>query len=269
MKNIAFIINPISGGRRNSNHLEAYIAATFPSTVDYKISLHYTTSAGNATVAAQNFVANNMDVVVAVGGDGTVNEVASALVNTNVILGILPSGSGNGFARHLGIPFNVRQALMLIKEGVVQRVDYGVLNEKPFFCTAGVGFDALISDKFAQTNMRGFLAYGHHIVREFLTYKPQRYKLTIDGKTFSRKAFLITFANAAQWGYNAYIAPEASMTDGMLDVVVLSKVPFWGAPNIGLQLFVKRINRLQFVEVFKCSQITVERQKEDSVHLDG
>jgi YegS/Rv2252/BmrU family lipid kinase len=207
--------------------------------------------------------------VAAVGGDGTVNEVARALVNSNTALGIVPYGSGNGLARHLGIPISMRQSLELLKTATPHSVDYGLVNEVPFFCTAGIGFDALVGNRYAAAGTRGIATYMQKVLSEIATYKPEEYAITIDGKTIRRSAFLVTFANASQWGYNAYIAPAASLSDGMLDVVVVGKFPLLRAPEMGVQLLVKQIDKLHFVETFRCRAATLRRDREGYVHFDG
>ncbi len=268
MKSIAFIVNPISGAKKKRN-LPLQIREFFSRSTGYNVTLYRTRCAGDATFAAQKFAEQKFDFVVAVGGDGTVNEVARGLIGSDTALGIVPFGSGNGLARHLGIPMGTKSALEYITKAKPKHADYGLINDIPFFCTAGVGFDALVGDKFAKAGTRGFITYLQQILREYITYKPEKYTITIDGKTITRRAFLVTFANASQWGNNAYIAPEASLSDGMLDVVVVSKFSILDTPEISLQLFIKRVDKLHFVEIFKCKSATVTRSKEGHIHFDG
>ncbi|MDR1416465.1 MAG: YegS/Rv2252/BmrU family lipid kinase [Prevotellaceae bacterium] len=266
--NIAFILNPTSGARRRRD-LPLLIRRFFSYSKGFRVAFYRTKFAGDATVMAKKFVSENYDIVVAVGGDGTVNEVAQALINTNTALGIVPVGSGNGLARHLRIPMNPSKALKLIATTKTCRADHGVMNGMPFFCTAGIGFDALIGAMFAQASSRGFAAYMRQIWREFMSYRPEEYDLTIDGKIIHRKAFLITFANASQWGNNAYIAPAASVRDGVLDVVVLSEFPFYRVPEIGIRLFTRQIDKLRYVEIFRCNSASVDRTHSGYAHYDG
>ncbi|MDR3329322.1 MAG: diacylglycerol kinase family lipid kinase [Prevotellaceae bacterium] len=268
MKRIAFILNPVSGTKQK-RRLPLLIRRYFSYAQGYVVAFYRTKCAGDATVVAKRFVAEGYDVVVAIGGDGTVNEVAQALAGSGAALGIVPIGSGNGLARHLHIPMRPRRALKFIREAQARQVDYGLINGTPFFCTAGVGFDALIGNRFAQAGSRGVGTYVRKILREYIFYKPSYYDLTIDGATIRRKAFLITFANASQWGNNAYIAPAASISDGMLDVVVLSEFPLYKTPEVGLQLFTKRIDKLRYVEIFKCRSAVVRCARESYVHFDG
>jgi YegS/Rv2252/BmrU family lipid kinase len=266
--NIAFILNPVSGAKQKRK-IPLLIRRFFTYGKGFRVTFYRTKAAGDATVMAKKFADENYDIVVAIGGDGTVNEVAQALVNTNTALGIVPVGSGNGLARHLHIPMNPCKALRHIATAKTCRADYGLMNGIPFFCTAGVGFDALIGNRFAQANSRGFATYLRKILREFVLYKPEEYNLTIDGKAMRRKAFLITFANASQWGNNAYIAPTASVSDGLLDVVVLSKFPLYRAPNIGLRLFTRQIDKLRYIEIFRCRSAAVDRVNSGYIHYDG
>ena len=268
MKRIAFIVNPISGGRKKRT-LPLLIREFFSRASGYEVALYRTKCAGDAAVAAKKFADEGYNIVVATGGDGTVNEVARGLVGSPAALGVVPFGSGNGFARHLGISLKPREALESIRYAAPRCADYGLINGIPFFCTAGVGFDALVGNKFAEAGTRGIATYMQKILSEVFTYKPEKYTITIDGKSIQRNAFLVTFANASQWGYNAHIAPTASLADGMLDVVVVSKFPLLYAPKAGVQLLVKQIDKSHFVEIFKCRTAQLKREREGYIHFDG
>jgi YegS/Rv2252/BmrU family lipid kinase len=268
LTNIAFIQNPASGAKQRWD-FPLLIRRFFTREGGFRVTFHRTRFAGDATAVAGQLSAEGCDVVVAIGGDGTVNEVARALVNTNTALGIVPAGSGNGLARHLRIPMSACKALELIATAKACRMDYGLINGVPFFCTAGVGFDALIGNMFAQSGSRGFASYLRQILKAFISYAPEPYALAVDGETIRREAFLITFANASQWGNNACIAPAASVSDGLMDVVVVGKFPLYRAPEIGVRLFTRQIDRLPFVEIFRCRAATVERTRSGYVHYDG
>ncbi|MDR0710854.1 MAG: YegS/Rv2252/BmrU family lipid kinase [Prevotellaceae bacterium] len=268
MKNIAFIQNPVSGARQRQD-LPLLIRRFFTSNKGFRGTFYRTRFAGDATVMAKKFVADGYDAVVAIGGDGTVNEVAQALVGSNTALGIVPVGSGNGLARHLHIPMNPCKALELISTAKTSTMDYGTMNGIPFFCTAGLGFDALIGNLFARAASRGLATYVRQILKAFISYKPEHYDLTIDGSAIHRKAFLITFANASQWGNNAYIAPAANVSDGLMDVVVVSEFLFYHAPTIAVMLFTRQIDKLHFVEIFRCRTATVDRAHSGYIHYDG
>ena len=174
-RSILFIVNPISGTRDKGAVQKDIETLTDASQFDYRIA--FTEYAGHASVLAREAVENGFDIVVAVGGDGTVNEVARSLVHTPTALGIIPCGSGNGLARHLQIPLDARKAMQIINRATISSLDYGTINAMPFFCTCGVGFDAFVSLKFATGKKRGLLSYIENTLREGLSYKPETYTI--------------------------------------------------------------------------------------------
>lgn len=264
---IAYIINPVSG-TTDKCAVADYIEKTSEKHgVDS--SIYFTRSSGDATEQARHFAGEGYWKVVAVGGDGTVNETAKGLLNTNTALGIVPLGSGNGLARHLKIPLNYQRAIDITLHGKIIQADHGLLNDRPFFCTAGSGFDAHVGHRFSKAGTRGFATYAQTSLVEYFKYTSQNYKITLDGRTFSRRAFLVTFANASQWGYNAYIAPNASLSDGMLDMVIISPFPIIQAPIMGLRVFTKNIYQSRNIEIFRFKEAIVEREKSGYVHIDG
>ena len=267
MKKITFILNPISG-----TISKAGVPELIDNTIDkdiYDYQLVFTERAGHATEIAAAEVAKGTDIVVAVGGDGTVNEVGRALVHTNTALAILPCGSGNGLARHLMLPMNLKKSIETINKGVIHDLDYGVINGIPFFCTCGIGFDAFVSMKFAEAGKRGPITYVENVLREGLRYKPETYTITDESGTKMRKAFLISCANASQYGNNAYIAPHASMADGILDIIIMEPFDMFDAPQISMDLFSKTIENNSKIKMLKSSRILVKRQKEGYIHYDG
>jgi diacylglycerol kinase (ATP) len=267
-KEIIFIINPIAGTRSKLN-LPALIKANFDTSIFGEPDIVYTEYGGHATVLAKEAVQTGYKRVIAVGGDGTVNEIASALVNTGVALGILPLGSGNGLARHLKIPLNIPRAIQLINNSKVKVVDSCRLNDKYFFCTAGVGFDAHIGTVFSTLPTRGFKSYVQATLREFFSYCPHTYHLNGAVEQISRKAFLITFANASQYGNNAYIAPQADIADGLIDVCILHPFPKFLALPIGLKLFKRNIHKSPYMETFRTKSIVLKERSTNCIHLDG
>lgn len=270
MQRIIFIINPISG-TKNKDTVEAAVERHIDrERFDFRIV--YTEYAGHAAELARAATDDHVDIVVAVGGDGTVNEVARSLVHTSTALGIIPCGSGNGLARHLHIPLDPVAAVKLINRGVIRRLDYGRINGQPFFCTCGVGFDAFISMKFAEAGKRGLATYMEKTLIEGLNYRPETYRLTIDGdegKTEQYNAFLIACANASQYGNNAYIAPHASMEDGLLDVTILEPFNVLEAPTIVMQLFSKTLSKNSHVKTFQTKRLRIERTQTGAAHCDG
>lgn len=264
---VRFIINPISGMGKGID-----LPSEINRVIDRDVlipEILLTTKPGDACELTQRAINDGIKYVIAVGGDGTVNEVARELVNTNTALGIIPKGSGNGLARHLGISMSSSKALRVINKRNVIKTDYGTLNGTPFFCTAGIGFDALVGNKFAQLDSRGFTNYLKTIILEYFTYKPTPYQIKLNNQVIEKEAFLITIANASQWGNNAFIAPTASVQDGKFNVTIMSPFPMILAPTIGIQLLTKQITHSHFVETFEVDQIEIKRPKPDCVHVDG
>ena len=267
MEKTVFIINPIAGSRKQRDIKEKILKLTnhsFPETCFFE-----TGKQGEATIIVKEKVKEGIKRFVAVGGDGTVNEVAQGLVNTEAALGIIPTGSGNGLARHLGIPLNLPGAIDLLRNAHPETIDYGILNGTPFFCTAGIGFDAMIGHEFSHLKKRGFFSYLRLILARFMSYTPQKYIIRIDGSEITRELFLITFANSSQYGNRASIAPKASIKDGLMDVTMLSPFPFYKALNIGIRLLTKTIDSSNYVEIVKCRKVSVEMESSGHVHFDG
>ncbi|MDR1583768.1 MAG: diacylglycerol kinase family lipid kinase [Prevotellaceae bacterium] len=266
-EHISYIINPISGITDKKIIADHIIKTTDTNRFDFEI--YYTKCVNDGFRQAKEYADNGFSRVIAVGGDGTVNEVARGLLGSDAALGIIPSGSGNGFARHLKISLNYQKANQIAQNGEIISSDHGTLNDKPFFCTAGIGFDAQVGQRFAQTGRRGFVSYAQASFMEYLHYSPQNYKITIDGKTFSRRAFLITCANTSQWGYNAYIAPNASLNDGLIDLVIISPFSFVVAPIISLRVFTKSLYNSENIEIYRAREVIIERDKTGYIHVDG
>ena len=208
--------------------------------------------------------------VVAVGGDGTVNEVAAGILHSQTALGIIPFGSGNGLARHLGIPVNTTAAVQLLNglDNTIT-IDGALANGRPFFCTAGLGFDAHVGKLFAGGNTRGFGSYVRIALQEFVNFSPQRYAIEVDGRKFRRKCFVVTLANAGQYGNNAYISPEADIQDGLLDLCLMRPFPPLMALPMGLRLFQRTMHQSQYMEILRGQHIIISCSKSDSMHLDG
>lgn len=266
-KSIAFIVNPISGTQDKESILELIRKHLDAEKFDYQVAR--TQYAGHAFSLAKAFVEEGRDAVVAIGGDGTVNEIARALVHTPVALGVIPCGSGNGLARHLRIPMEPVGAIKVLNRFDVECLDYGKINDVPFFCTCGVGFDAFVSYKFAHSEKRGMLTYVENALLEGLKYKPDTYEIEIEGETVKYKAFLIACANASQYGNNAYIAPRASMSDGLMDVTIMEPFTVLEAPQIAIQLFNRTLSQNDKIKTFRCKNIHIHRNHPGVVHFDG
>lgn len=267
MKNLAFIINPISG-TLNKRRIPKIIDKLLDHE-QWMPDIVFTEYKGHAIELARHYAALGFNAVVAVGGDGTVNEVASGLRGTNTALGVIPIGSGNGFARHMGTPLRITNAIEALNHSTPVRCDYGLANDHPFFVTCGTGFDASISEAFQKAGARGLRTYVEQIVRHIFTYQPQQYSIKGEGIDLEGKAFLVTFANCNQWGNAAVIAPKASIQDGLLDVVICSPFPLILAPGLALSLFTKTIDQGMHVSSLKTREVTLHRDAPAPFHLDG
>ena len=266
-KKIIFILNPISGTLS-----KAGIPGLIEERLDkekFDCRIAETKYAGHATELAQQAARQGIDIVVAVGGDGTVNEVGRALVNTKTAMGILPCGSGNGLARHLNLPMNLKKCIDILNDCDIHTLDYGLINRHPFFCTCGMGFDAFISMKFAEAGKRGPITYMQKILEEGLSYQPETYEIEDEEGTRRYKAFLVSAANASQYGNNAYIAPQASMSDGLLDIIIMEPFDLIEAPQVAIELFNKTLDKNLKIKTFRASHIHIHRKSEGIIHYDG
>jgi len=266
-KRIIFIVNPISGTQSKDEIPQMIREQLNPERFEYAI--RYTEYRGNASEIARQCAAEGVDVVVAVGGDGTVNEVARSLVHTHTALAVIPCGSGNGLARHLCIPMDIRKAIDIINICQIEPFDYGVINDLPFFCTCGMGFDAFISLKFAEAGKRGPITYVENVLKEGLKYRPETYEIVDDSGTVYHKAFLIACANASQYGNNAYIAPGATMKDGEMDVIIMEPFDALEAPQIAADLFMKTLGNNSKIKTFRTKSIHIHRKQPGAIHYDG
>ena len=267
MKKLIFIVNPISGTQ--SKELILNLLDEKIDKEKYTWDVVYTKRAGHAIEIAAQAAEMKTDVVVAIGGDGTINEIGRSLVHTETALGIIPCGSGNGLARHLHIPMEPKKALEIINDGICDIIDYGKINGTDFFCTCGVGFDAFVSLKFANAGKRGLLTYLEKTLQESLTYQPETYELETEDGTYKYKAFLIACGSASQYGNNAYIAPQATLTDGLLDVTILEPFTVLDVPSLAFQLFNKTIDQNSRIKTFRCKNLRIHRSKPGVIHFDG
>ncbi len=267
MTTIRFIINPISGTAGKAKIPEAIDMYLDKSKFSYDIV--ETQYAGHATELSRQAAEEGINIVVAVGGDGTVNEVAQSLTGTGSALAIIPCGSGNGLARHLFIPLNIKKSIEIINQCVIHDLDYCLIDGHKFFCTCGLGFDAFISFKFAESGKRGLISYVQQVLETGLKYRPQTYELTTEEDAKEYKAMLVTCANASQYGNNAYIAPQASMRDGLLDVVIIEPFNIMEIPQIVIDMFSKTLNKSSRIKTFRTRHLHVHRSSEGPIHYDG
>ena len=266
-KKILFLINPKSG--TGGKHSVPRLVRSFIDKEKYDVLIKETRYVAHACELAKEAVADGVDVVVAVGGDGTVNEVARSLIGSSVALGIIPCGSGNGLARHLGIPLDCKKAVEFLNNAVPVAVDYGKINGSPFFCTCGIGFDALVSSSFARGTRRGLWGYMNQTLTDWLNYEPEVYEIESESFKKDYKAFLIACGNAAQYGNNAYISPNASMRDGLLSVTILEPFPATDVPLILGQLFGRTLTRNGHIKTFEAKWLKIKRKAAGPVHFDG
>lgn len=264
---IVFILNPISGTASKAGI--PHLIDTILDKTKFDYSIAETQRAGHASELARKAVMSGTDIVVAVGGDGTVNEVARALTDTPTALGIIPCGSGNGLARHLMLPMNVKGAIEVLNQCEIHDLDYGTINGMPFFCTCGMGFDAFISMKFALSGKRGPITYVENVLKEGLKYKPETYVIEDETGTEQHRAFLISVANASQYGNDAYIAPQASMRDGLMDIIIMEPFDMFEAAQVSIDMFNKTIDKNSKIKTFRSKHIVIHRSEPGVIHYDG
>lgn len=266
-RKLYFVINPISGTHRKDNlreKIEQYIDKEY---FDY--DFFYTEYPLHAREICENAVRNKVDIVVAVGGDGTINEVVNGIHGSEILLGILPFGSGNGLARHLKIPFNLRDAIELINKGHFQKIDTISVNDRIFVNVAGIGFDAMVAKKFSKSSKRGFLSYFKIVSKEYNYYRPKKYLLIIDGQQIVTKALMIVFANSDQFGYNTSIAPDAKIDDGLMDICIVKKVPALQVPFLLQLVFLKQFDKTKYIDIIRTNEVIVKRKRNKVVNIDG
>lgn len=209
------------------------------------------------------------DVVYAVGGDGTVHETAKRLIGSELALGVLPIGSGNGFARHVGLPIEPAASLAACSSGRVSTIDTAVVNDQPFLGVMGVGFDAMVAERFASSNVRGLETYVREGLRAFTAFRAEEYEVTVDGETLRRAASVVAVANSGQYGNDARIAPLASLQDGLLDVVIIADTKLIDAAFLLARLFNGTLHRASGVTTVQTTEVVIRRRSAGPAHLDG
>lgn len=267
MRKALLIINPISG-TRSKQGLAQFVTEKLEKH-GISVICRETTAKGDAFRWAGEAAQEGYEMVISAGGDGTVNEIANALSFTNCALGILPFGSGNGLARSLGIPQDLQGALKLIESGHTLTCDRGIVNDHPFYCTFGVGFDAAVSEKFASMKKRGRITYIRSAFREFLNYQSEAYAIVINDKVITEKALLIAVCNAPQYGNNAYIGPKAKLTDGLLDITVVHADNPFHTLLMSMDMLTGMLDKNRSIGTFRVPSLSIMRSKEGPVHLDG
>jgi len=266
-KHIVFIVNPKSGVERQKEISRAVTAH-----LDSQLYTHEILNseyAKHGTQLAKEAAAKGAYAVVAVGGDGSVNDIAHGLAGTDTILGIIPKGSGNGMARTMGIPLDVAAAVQLINRGKVSAIDVGYANEQLFVSNAGVAFDALISKKFAKSKKRGLMVYSWLVTKYLWLYKTWNFDITIDGKKLQENAFMVNVANGTQFGYNFRIAPMALYDDGILDIIIIRKFPKILGGLIAFRAMTGTIAQSPYVQHHTGKEITISHPSLSLMQTDG
>ncbi len=264
---VCLIINPVSGNESKKNIPEEVAMA-----IDQKkndLIIRVTGYPLHASEIAREAVKEGYKSVIVAGGDGTVNEAARELINTSTTLGIIPLGSGNGLARDLGIPIDAEKALEIVLREHRRPIDYGIANGHIFFCTCGFGFDAFISDRFAEDRRRGPLGYVRNVLESVVDFKSDEYELTHDEGTIRERAFILTCANASQYGNEAHIAPGASLDDGKMNVSILKPLNALEIPQTTLQLFTRNIDKNSKMTTLVTQRLHIKRSRSGMMHVDG
>lgn len=264
---IAFIVNPVSGTGKQRNivrQIEEYLDHD-----KYDATILYTSYAHHAVRIAQEVVDEGFPNLVAVGGDGSINDCVQNVIGSDVNFGIIPLGSGNGLARHLKIPLKIKDAIQVINRQNTMGIDTVSINNRIYVSIAGIGFDAQVAREFAFSSIRGFQTYFRIIFQTYPFYEPITYRLEVDGEEMSKKALFISFANSNQFGYNTEVAPKAQLDDGLLDICIVKKVPlpmvFWTAQL----LFTKQFEKSMYVQTIQAKDIKVFNNQGGWVNVDG
>ncbi|NPA67121.1 MAG: diacylglycerol kinase family lipid kinase [Chlorobi bacterium] len=265
-KKILFVINPVSGTGKQKK-LEKIISSKIDKN-KFETDIKYTEYAGHAIKISED-AAGKYDAVIIAGGDGSVNEAAQSLINTGTALGIIPAGSGNGFARHLKLPLKPEKAIETINNCNIKTIDTAELNRKPFVNIAGVGFDADMGYAFANIKKRGFSGYAKVILSSLNKIKGKHYKIIVNEKEISGRFFIIAFANGSQYGLNAKISPFSDISDGKAEIVAVKHFPFILTPFLALRLFTGSIHKSKYTRIFRANKLTIVNDKKIFAHIDG
>jgi diacylglycerol kinase (ATP) len=264
------IINPISGGA--SPRVARARRQLAPAIVDHSgapVEVLLTEGVGHARELAQAAVQRGARLVLAWGGDGTINEIASALAFDRTALGIVPAGSGNGLARELGVDWRAERAIADAMQASPRPIDLGDIDGHLFANLAGIGFDAYIASQFATASRRGFIGYAGITARALRSYRPQHYTVTIDGVESAHRAVLVTIANSAQFGNNARIAPGARVDDGELDLVVFEERSRLATVCQLPRLFNGTVERAPGCTIRRIRAVTIASDRPMTYHVDG
>lgn len=265
-KNILFVVNKYAGIGYPSD-LERSIKSICDKGSS-SCAIEFTQRKGHAIELAKEASARGFNQVIAVGGDGTINEVARGLFQTGIPMGIVPRGSGNGLARHLGIALKISDAIHQIFDSRILPMDVFKVNGKLSLNVSGIGFDGHITNLFGVKSTRGLFGYVMLTVQEFVKFKEFETEITLNGKTIKRDAFIIAIANSSQYGNNARIAPSASVCDGLLHINVMKRVPLFRLDFI-YSFFRGQLARSSFCEFMEAPSLKIRTTKPIDYHVDG
>jgi YegS/Rv2252/BmrU family lipid kinase len=267
LKRIVFIVNPASGVFSKEN-LGEIIQSKLDLT-QYAPEIKLTEGPGHATDICRQQIQRGTEVVVAVGGDGSVNEVARGITGSEVAMGIIPAGSGNGLAHHLKIPISRKNAIDVINKGHVIKIDTGMVNDRLFVSIAGIGFDGLVAKRFEHAKLRGFVGYLRMVAEEYPKYAPRKYRLEFDDQVINTRALFIAFANSDQFGFNTSIAPGAKIDDGLLDVVIVDKPQIIDLPILASLLYWRRIEQSKYITIIRTRELKIYTRSKRWINIDG
>jgi len=266
-KKILFIINPTSGIGR-SKIVEGKVRRRLDLT-KYDYDIVYTEYAHHGVKIAREAAENGISMVVSVGGDGSANDVAQGLVGTNSSMGIIPVGSGNGLAHYLKLPNGIAGAIKVLNKAKIKKIDTVKMNEKLFISIAGLGFDALVAEKFANSKLRGFISYCKIMIQEYMLYSSKEYTIAFDDKEIKLRATMISLANSDQYGYNARISPKALIDDGYVDLCIIHRMTLTMALFVIPRLLLRNAHRSKYVDIYRVKEASIKCEKPVSSHIDG
>ena len=266
-KNIFFIINPHSGNKK-----KVRVIKKINTELDLQIfepHIIQTETLEQLSSTLETIKKDKNNIVVAVGGDGTINRIINEIIDSGISFGIIPRGSGNGLARELKIPQTISGAIRILNQFYFRKIDVIQLNNLFSVNVSGIGFDAVIAKKFSELKHRGFKNYLKIIAQEIKKIKPETYKMLINGKELNPESYLISFANSRQWGNNAYIAPTAKIDDGLIDVIILHPFPLLPTPIMVAELFTKTLGSSRYLDTIKAKEVVIKKEGEIFAHIDG
>jgi diacylglycerol kinase (ATP) len=264
---IRFIINPVAGHQKG--RAIGDLIANHPALSGFETDIKFTEKRHHATELAARSAGEGFEIVVAVGGDGTVNETARGLLGTSTCLGIVPAGSGNGLARHLQYSKDPGRCLEIIARKHKIRIDTLMVNGEPSWNVSGFGFDGYVAWLFDKSDRKGLAGYTKIALKEYGRYQPVDFSISMDHIQFEGKAHMIVFANASQFGNAATIAPKADLSDGKMDVIIVKKPPLYRLPFLFYRLFTGTLRNDAYTSMYQCNTLIIKSKDSAHLHIDG